>query len=292
MPNNLESEKSMKSMKVMASSGATACAAICTPLMAFTMFASTAHAVAKKVSAAQSESSITIGDETPISAKLVVDGSSGAKAGSESGEPTSAEAVLVVPENKSVDAKGTESASSVDGLKAAEIAKLPENQIPVLTGNKEAKKASTGGFTRILLTIGILLAAMAAAVFGLKRFAAKKVKGPQGTKIKVLTQHSLGPKKSLAIIQVAGESILIGVTDQNISMLKTLALIDDEFPDDIPRRFENALNDVSEDEEPATTPSRYRETRGSASEPDDFAMRGLSEIRDKVSGRLKNMKNF
>ena len=60
--------------------------------------------------------------------------------------------------------------------------------------------------------------------------------------IKVLSQHYLGPKKSLVIVRVAGESILVGVTDSNISMIKSLALIDDEVPVETPKNFADALN--------------------------------------------------
>jgi len=167
----------------------------------------------------------------------------------------------------------------------AETAKLPENQIPVLTGAKDPKKASGGGMTRIFISLGVLAAALLAAIFGLKRIGNRGAEKNKNTRIKVLTQHALGPKKSLAIVQVAGESILIGVTDQNISMLKSLALIDDEFPEEMPREFNHALDDFDGD----TASSR---ARGAIAEHDDFAVQGLSEIRDKVSTRLRSMKNL
>ncbi len=59
--------------------------------------------------------------------------------------------------------------------------------------------------------------------------------------IKVLSQFYLGPKKSLAIVRVAGESILIGVTDQNINMIKSLSLLDEDIPEENPKDFKEEL---------------------------------------------------
>ena len=51
----------------------------------------------------------------------------------------------------------------------------------------------------------------------------------------------------MAIIRVAGESILIGVTDSHISMIKSLSLIDDEVPSEVPQKFAEVMSsdDVS-----------------------------------------------
>ena len=74
-----------------------------------------------------------------------------------------------------------------------------------------------------------------------KWWSKKNTKSLGGTKIQVLSTHYLGPKKSLSIVQVAGESLLLGVTDQNINMIKTLSLIDDEVPATTPNNFENVI---------------------------------------------------
>ncbi len=153
-------------------------------------------------------------------------------------------------------------------------ARLPENEIPVLTKVSDEKKEASGGMTRIFITLGVLLAAFGAASFGLKRWSARSPKSRnENTKIRVLTQHHLGPKKTLAIIQVAGESILIGITDHNIAMIKTLALIDDEVPVELPNSFAGAMTDMEFDDD--------MDDSGQ-----NFALRGLSEIRDVVSQRL------
>lgn len=159
--------------------------------------------------------------------------------------------------------------------KKPDVNKLPENQIPVLSNKTGKKEAVSNPIGRLLITVGVLAVLLGATVFGLKRYNASRNLGPRNAnKIRVLTQHPLGPKKSLAIIQVAGESILVGITDHNISMLKTLSLIDDEVPAEVPNRFDAALDDFETEER------------------DDFASRDLSRIRDVVSTRLKNMRNI
>lgn len=206
-------------------------------------------------------------------------------------------------EAQPVEAKAADEATALPVPE--KTAKLPEHQIPVLT-NTKAKKSQESNFGRLMITLGVLAILLGATLFGLKRWSARGTKQAQTTRIKVLTQHHLGPKKSVAIIQVAGESILVGITDHNISMLKTLSLIDDEVPAEVPNRFDNTLDSmVDEGAEYEEAPSRRnqayeaaprrsnrRAEAGDEFEGEDFAMRGLSDIRDTVSKRLKNMRNL
>lgn len=149
----------------------------------------------------------------------------------------------------------------------------PESEIPVFAANAGEKQQASSGIERLVLTLFVLCVVLGAAIFGLKKWSVqRKAKGSSPTKIQVLTQHYLGPKKSIAIIQVAGEAILIGVTDHNISMLKTLSLIDDEVPGVVPKNFADQLDQEGFDSE-----DDVRE---------NFAMKGLSEVRDIVSARF------
>jgi flagellar protein FliO/FliZ len=161
--------------------------------------------------------------------------------------------------------------------------KRPESEIPVFTEKTEAKKAGGSSLERLVMTLFVVCALLGAALFGLKRWAARRGKNiASPTKIQILTQHHLGPKKSLAIIQVAGEAILIGITDQNISMLKTLALIDDEVPGHVPRNFADELDN----DEGAAEAQRQLADEGYDGETENFAMKGLSDVRDMVSTRF------
>jgi flagellar biosynthetic protein FliO len=170
------------------------------------------------------------------------------------------------------DAKADAAAAA--GSKKIDSNKLPENEIPVLSAAKAEKKSESNPFFKIIMTLAVVATALGAAAFGVKKLAGRTGKKGLSTRINVLTTHHLGPKKNLMIVQVAGETLLIGVTDHNISMLKTLALIDDEIPASVPQRFDHSMEDFIGDED----------------EP--IAMRGLDQIRDTVSTRLKNMRNI
>ncbi|MEN0058646.1 MAG: flagellar biosynthetic protein FliO [Bdellovibrio sp.] len=159
-----------------------------------------------------------------------------------------------------------------------------ESEIPL---NLDAqKKADTegGGAFRILFTLSILGLVGAGAYFFLRKYSVPKAMKHQ-TQIKILQQHYLGPKKSLAIVRVAGESILIGVTDHNISMIKSLSLLDEEIPEDSPHNFRRVLKseDSEEGEKLSPPPSRKLDS------DDEFAISGIKDI---VSKRLKGMRSF
>lgn len=160
-------------------------------------------------------------------------------------------------------------------VKASEVKK--ESEIPILAAAKTAehtqKKESSA--TRIILSLGLVLGLLFGFSFFLKKYI-KRSPHKKNSQIKVLTQHYLGPKKSLAIIRVAGESMLIGVTDQNINLIKPLALLDEEIPDNTSNNFSKSLDNSMGD-------------LAAQDEADEFS---ISKIKDFVSGRLKNMKEI
>lgn len=76
-------------------------------------------------------------------------------------------------------------------------------------------------FGRTFGMLLIVLALLFLVVYGLKRFSVKR--GQRGEKrISVLEVHHLSPKEKLVLVEVTGERILIGVTPQRISTIKTL----------------------------------------------------------------------
>lgn len=156
---------------------------------------------------------------------------------------------------------------SSTGVNSTEV--ISEENIPIHVTKSQVTTASPIGGERIALLIG-LLAVIAGGAF----YVAKRVGRPgqnSQTQIKVLTQHYLGPKKSLAIVRVAGESILIGVTDNSINLIKSLALLDDEIPEQTPLNFEKSL-DAAE--------------KVQSSSQEEFSIR---QIKDVVSLKLKGM---
>lgn len=103
-----------------------------------------------------------------------------------------------------------------------------EAEIPVLTkvSGKPAEKSNP--FFRLIVSLVVISVLCIGAIFFTKWWGRNHGAKVDSTRIRVISQHFLGPKKSLAIVRVAGESILIGITEQSISHLRTLSLLDEE----------------------------------------------------------------
>lgn len=196
-----------------------------------------------------------------------------------------AEEVATTPES-AASVENTEGAVVKADEKAIDNRK--ESEIPL---NLEAKKnagAEGSSFFRILLSLSVLGVVGTGAYIFLRKYSVPKALKHQ-TQIKVLQQHYLGPKKSLAIVRVAGESILIGVTDHNISMIKSLSLLDDEVPEETPMNFESTMENFDDEEAPAK-PTKMKKTAATDLDADEeFAISGIKDI---VSKRLKGMRSF
>lgn len=108
-----------------------------------------------------------------------------------------------------------------------------EESTPVLK-SESAKKAETSSpwFRLTGALIFILVAGLGAIVF-IRKYARPKNQAGSKAKIELLHQHFFGPKKGLAVIRVAGEVMLVGVTDHNINLIKSIALIDDEVQGEV-----------------------------------------------------------
>jgi flagellar biogenesis protein FliO len=148
-----------------------------------------------------------------------------------------------------------------------------DNAVPL----ELSSKANTRGplsFTYMAVVAGFLAVMGIGGIFVVRQWSTGKAAGKSRARINVVAQHSLGNKRSLMIVHVAGESLLLGVTDQNISLIKGLSLIDDEVPEALPSSFGRAMRD-------AVSP-----------ETDDFAAGQLGELRGLVSGKLKGLRNL
>ncbi len=159
---------------------------------------------------------------------------------------------------------------------------LPESQIPVFLSKSNPLQTSINPWGRLLLSFLIIGIVGGGMMFFARWYSGKHRKNGDPNKIRVLTQHHLGPKKTLAIVRVAGESILIGITDHNISMLKSLSLLDDEIPNnEAANNFQQTLDHADERQTAATfdTPKA----------PVDDELQ-LSRIKDRISTKLKNLR--
>lgn len=199
-------------------------------------------------------------------------------------------ATATAPAGTAANAAATEAAPIVE---TTDKVVLKESEVPLHADAVKEKATTTSSLPRLVISLAVVFSLMGAGIFALKKWSKKRTTNNSAMKIRVLTQHHLGPKKSIAIIQVAGESILVGITDHNISMLKTLALIDDEIPQGEPNKFDDALYNFEEEQgEIGQHFSQKTNRRDESHEPDDFALRGISEIRDVVSRKLKGMRQM
>lgn len=189
----------------------------------------------------------------------------------------STDAISEEPLPSTLDTTAAASPADSEGLvPAADARALKESEIPVVVGDTKGKKSAIGTVQKATISLGILGIVAIGTWFGLRRWTRSSKGKRQHNAIKILTQHYIGPKKSLMIVQVAGESILVGVTDHNISMLKTLSLLDEEVPQDVPRDFNSTMAGLEDDED------EFRES----------SISGLSQIRDRVNNRLKGMRTL
>ncbi len=86
----------------------------------------------------------------------------------------------------------------------------------------------TGSVIKMVASLAIVLSVMFAIVFLVKKYLGRKIGlTGQDQKIKVLTSTYLGPRKSIALVEVAGEKIVVGVTAANITMLTKLGREED-----------------------------------------------------------------
>ncbi len=123
-------------------------------------------------------------------------------------------------------------------------AEQKEEKIPVLKDVPKAKAESQNPFLRMLMALGVIAALGGGTILYAKKFKKNKTTSATSPKIQVLNQHYLGPKKSLAIVKIAGESILIGITDHNITPIRVLSLLDDELPPQAPSDFNAAMDNI------------------------------------------------
>jgi flagellar protein FliO/FliZ len=181
------------------------------------------------------------------------------------------------------EAKAKEEVASKESVVKDVAANKKESEIP-LNLDSPKKSADDGHpFFKFLLAVSLMGVVGTGAFFFIRKYSKNNFAINKHNQIKVLTQHYLGPKKSLAIIRVAGESILIGVTEQNISMIKSLSLLDDEVPNETPQEFSGLIQQSEEENPPDTVQFRVD------SEEDEFSIRGIKDV---VSKRLKGMRSF
>lgn len=164
---------------------------------------------------------------------------------------------------------------------AAAIATKAESEIPLTVDMTKKMGDATPTSTRLFMTAFILISILGATYYLVRKYKLSNNINKSNKQIKIISQHYLGPKKSLAIIHVAGESMLIGVTDHNISMIKSLSLIDDEVPAHLPQNFSDTLQ------------TKLQPAAGASAHPEELEEEfSFAGVKDSVSKKLKSMRSL
>lgn len=95
-------------------------------------------------------------------------------------------------------------------------------------------------FYRVIWGTILVVALLVFGLYVYKRFMGNQAVLNKGN-IKILSRLNIGPRQTILIISVEGKRLLLGVTDQNINVLKELEDNDTEaLPEQLPEQ--NKLN--------------------------------------------------
>ena len=162
-----------------------------------------------------------------------------------------------------------------------------ESEIPVLVEKEDAKTAEAESpYGRMVMSFVVIVLFGGAMAMATRWWKKKSSKSTDNNKIRMITQHFLGPRKSLAIVRVAGETMLIGVTDHNINMIKSLSLLDDDDMANIDpaKSFGDVLQ--AQTAVPQEAPV-VAQAEAIEEEEEDFSFK---QIKDRISNRVKEMR--
>lgn len=83
---------------------------------------------------------------------------------------------------------------------------------------KSADVASSG--FKMIMTLSLVLGLIFILFFGFKKYVLKNtIFGGSGRQVKVVSTNYLAPKKNISLVEIAGEILVLGISDQNISLL-------------------------------------------------------------------------
>lgn len=147
-----------------------------------------------------------------------------------------------------------------------------EKEIPLAAKTAKAEVSSASGMGRMAAGLMAVVLLVGSLFFMNKKLKEKKSgMAFNHDSIKVVSQKYLGPKRQLTLVRVSGEYLLLGVTDHNISLIKQLAVIDDEIPDLEPQDFKTTVKRID-------VRSNDLETQAHDVE-DSFSVSSLSDVK-------------
>jgi flagellar protein FliO/FliZ len=165
-----------------------------------------------------------------------------------------------------------------------------EETTPILTQQKNKVEEQSGAMYRSLISVIIIFALGGLGLWYLKRKALRPDGKQALMQIKMLTQFHLAPRKSLMVVRVAGESLLLGIAENQICLLKSLSLLDEDIPDTTPKNFGQTIAQVDAAPNSAQPPKNtvLKSTEFSESD-EDFAFGSIKHL---VENKLKGMKRW
>jgi len=95
--------------------------------------------------------------------------------------------------------------------------------IPQSTDEKESNPVGlVSSGLRMLTTLSLVLGLIFLLFFGFKKYVLKNTAFGGGKLVNVLSTSFIAPKKNIALVEIAGEILVLGVSDQNISLLTNI----------------------------------------------------------------------
>lgn len=160
-------------------------------------------------------------------------------------DKTSDEALIQAAEKLVQEANESkaEKASTAPAAEPAKALEAKESEIPVQLQSQTKTRENSNILWRLAASLAFLGVVAAVLYFATRRWARPKDAKAKGARIEMIHQFHIGPRRSIALIRVAGETMLVGVTDHNINMLKPVTLIDDELEGLMKKDFNNFLED-------------------------------------------------
>lgn len=104
--------------------------------------------------------------------------------------------------------------------------------------NNDKSKYSIGYFSYIKIIIVLIIVIL--LIYGLSILAKKylKIKGNSGEQALILSNQSLGPGKWIQIVYIAGKFLILGITNENVSLITEVTDPKEK------ERLEIALNEI------------------------------------------------
>ncbi len=199
--------------------------------------------------------------------------------------------VTVIAQADSTTAAQTTTTSAVSSAstETSKAATYNESEMPLnlQAGQVQAKDSESSAKT--VLGLVFVLAVLGGTYYFVRRYANSKV--PQSTlmQIKVIAQHHLGPKKSVAVIRVAGESMLVGITDNQINLIKSLSILDEDFATTAKNQLGDGADMIADEVAEVSEKASASYGSGASTVSEDFS---FADLKTTVSAKIKSARGF